>query len=85
MTSHPPSPQGVLKYGHMGPIFWFICDEEVRHAKCDGFGETIGSNPIGFGNHFTPCYGNTKPTHLRKAAFTLSSIFYKMKSHAIKA
>jgi hypothetical protein len=23
----PSKPQGVLKYGHMGPIFWFIYDE----------------------------------------------------------
>jgi hypothetical protein len=38
----------------------------VRHAKCDGFGEAIGSNPIGFGNHFTPFYGNTKQTTLEK-------------------
>jgi len=79
----PPKPQGVLKYGHMGPIFWFIYDDE-RWGMQNVMALVklcIGSNPIvGFGNHFTPCYGKNKTNHLRKATFTLSSIFTKWKA-----
>jgi hypothetical protein len=88
MTNHhTPKPQGVLKYGwtHGTHILVLSMMRGERHAKCDGFGETIGSNPIGFGNHLNPLLWEYKSNHLRKATFTLSSIFYKiMKSHAIK-